>query len=92
MVADRIRNVVGEVILNQDVVAERTVDRRGGVELHRRAQVILTCAAEVAGSTGPLRLDRNAVADACLIDVPRSDGDDAAAHLVAEDHWQLDDV
>ena len=84
LVADAVRDVVGEVALDGHVFGEGAVDRRGGVELDVRAQVVASGLALLALAAGALGFDGDALADAGRVN-GASDGGDPAGEFVAED-------
>jgi hypothetical protein len=91
LVADAVRNVVGEVALDGDVFGEGAVDRWRGLELDVRAQVIAAGLALFAGAAGALGFDGDAVADAGGVN-GASDGGDPAGEFVAQDQWVVNHV
>ena len=91
LVTDAVRDVVGEVGLDGHVFGERAVDRRRGVELDVRAQVVPSGFALLALAAGPLGFDGDPLADAGGVN-GASDGGDAAGEFVAEDQRVVHDV
>src|SRR5699024_5968182 len=88
--AHRLRDLVGEVVVDDLVLRERAVHGPGAIELHGAAQMVGAALAVVAAPTDSLRFDGDARPDAGGGDI-RSPGDDGARGFVAEDHWALDD-
>ena len=91
LVADAVRDVVGEVALDGHVFGEGAVDRRRGVELDVGAQVVPAGFALLAGAAGPLGFDGDPLADAGGVH-GASDGGDPSGEFVAEDQRVVHDV
>jgi hypothetical protein len=71
--------------LDRLIFGERPVDRRRGVELDVRAQVVAAVLALLAHAAGALRLDGDALTHP-IRRHPGTDGDDGAGRLVPKDH------
>ncbi len=83
IVGHGVRNGMREGRPDGDVLAQRAVDRRRGVEAHVRAQVVVAAARLLGERVGTLRLDRDPLADPALRNtVPDRDHD--SGRLVAE--------
>ena len=67
-------DLVGEVVLDEGVLAEAAVDRRGGVELDAGAEVVLAALAVLAHAAAALGLDGDPSADAGGVDVRAGGG------------------
>jgi hypothetical protein len=79
---------VGEFGSDHAVLRERAIDRRRGVELHVRAEVVVSGSALSAASAVLLWLDGDTFTDPGLRYL-LADGDDSARKLMAEDEWTL---
>ena len=85
-----IGNRVREVLIQSDVLRERSIDRRGRKEDHVRAQVVVARAALRARFARDTGLHRDAHAGLELRDVTAHLGDYARC-LVAENEWLFND-
>ena len=90
IVGHRIGHSMGVPRSDGDVIAERTIDRRGAEEPHVRAQVVVASSGLLAVGVGPLRLDRHPLSDALAVHA-LTDADDRACRLVAEHQRGVDD-
>src|SRR6476659_9662202 len=72
-----------------DVIAQRAIHRRGGVEPHVRAEVVVAPSGLLAVGVRPLRFDRHPLSDARRIH-PLADTDDGPRSLVTQ-HQRLFD-